>query len=92
MPRITGHFVHPKIKQFILMIGAILMLWSSNATAQERLAVGHCVADLGKLCPGILHWHPDLLRACAASGVRKPKPAIVFTSEPASFRNSAGRS
>src|SRR5262245_5772782 len=39
--------------KIILMIGAILMLWSSNATAQERLAVGHCVADLGKLCPGI---------------------------------------
>ena len=39
--------------KIILMIGAILMLWSSNATAQERLAVGHCVADFRKLCPGV---------------------------------------
>src|SRR5262245_29006004 len=36
------------------MLAAILMLWSSNATAQEQLALGgSCVADLDKLCPGI---------------------------------------
>ena len=39
--------------KIVLMIGAILMLWSSNATAQERLAVGHCVADFRKQCPGV---------------------------------------
>jgi len=38
--------------KIILMIGAILMLWSSNATAQEKLAIRHCVADFRKLCPG----------------------------------------
>ena len=27
--------------KIILMIGALVMLWSSNAMAQERLAVGH---------------------------------------------------
>jgi hypothetical protein len=33
------------VVKIILMISAILMLWSSNATAQRRLAVGHCVTD-----------------------------------------------
>ena len=40
--------------KIILMIAAMLMLWSSNAMAQERLALGGtCVADIEKLCPGI---------------------------------------
>lgn len=39
--------------KIILMMGAILMLWSSNATAQERIVGGKCRADLQKLCPGI---------------------------------------
>jgi hypothetical protein len=39
--------------KIILMIGAILMLWSSNATAEERIVGGKCKADLQKLCPGI---------------------------------------
>ena len=38
--------------KIILMIGATLLLWSSNATAQERLAVGHCVADPQETVPG----------------------------------------
>ena len=37
--------------KIILMIGAILVLWSSNAAAQERLAVGHCVADPQEAVP-----------------------------------------
>ena len=48
--------------KIILMIGAILM-WSSNATAQQRLAVGHCAADLKRLCPGIQPGN-NRLRAC----------------------------
>ena len=48
--------------KIILMIGAILM-WSSNATAKQRLAVGHCAADLRRLCPGIQPGN-DRLRAC----------------------------
>ena len=40
--------------KIISMTAAMLMLWSSNATAQEKLALGgSCVADLEKLCPGI---------------------------------------
>ena len=39
--------------KIISMTTAMLMLWS-NATAQEKLALGgSCVADLEKLCPGI---------------------------------------
>ena len=49
--------------KIILMIGAILMLWSSKATAQQRLAVGHCVADFKKLCPGVPPGI-DNLRTC----------------------------
>src|SRR3954467_8500505 len=36
------------------MPAAMLMLWSSNATAQEKLALGgSCLADVERLCPGI---------------------------------------
>jgi hypothetical protein len=51
--------------KIILMIGAILILWSPNATAQQRLVsgVGHCVADLRKLCPGVPPGNNNL-RTC----------------------------
>src|SRR5215471_7724509 len=49
--------------KIILMIGAVLMSWSSGATAQERLAVGHCIADLRTLCPDSRPGN-DRLRAC----------------------------
>jgi hypothetical protein len=51
LPAVGG----PSVTKIILMIGAILLLWSSNATAQQRLVSGvrHCVADLGKLCPDV---------------------------------------
>lgn len=40
--------------KIMLMIAVILMLWSSNATAQEKSVLGgSCVPDLEKLCPGI---------------------------------------
>jgi len=41
------------LRKTILMMGAILMLWASSAAAQQKFEVGHCVADLKKLCPGI---------------------------------------
>ena len=58
--------------KIILMIGAILMLWSSNATAQERVAVagGKCRADLQKLCPGIPPGN-DNLRNCMREHLRE---------------------
>lgn len=55
--------------KIILMIGVVLMLWLSNATAQEtqetlrQWRVGHCVADLKKLCPGVVPGN-NRLRAC----------------------------
>jgi len=49
--------------KIILMIGAILMLWSSGATAQGGVAAGHCVADLRKLCPGVQPGN-NRLRGC----------------------------
>ena len=55
--------------KIILMIGAILMLWPSNATAQRRLAVGYCGADLRNLCPGIQPGN-DALRTCLREHIR----------------------
>ena len=62
----------------ILMIGAILMLWSSNAMAQERLAVGHCVTDLRELCPGIQPGN-NRLRACMREHIRDVSLACLVT-------------
>ena len=36
--------------KIILMIGALLMLLSSNAAAQEKVVGGKCRADLQRLC------------------------------------------
>ena len=50
--------------KIILVISSILMLWSPNATAQEKSALGgSCHADLQKLCPGIPPGQ-DRLRDC----------------------------
>jgi len=57
------------VVKIILMIGAILMAWSSNATAQERLAVEHCAADLRRLCPGVQPGN-NRLRACMREHIR----------------------
>ena len=72
----------------ILMIGAILMLWPSNATAQERLAVGHCVADLRKLCPGIPPGNNNL-RTCMREHIRDVSfPCLVTLAKFAEVRGS----
>ena len=74
--------------KIILMIGAILMLWSSTATAQERLAVGHCVADLGKLCPGVPPGNNNL-RACMREHIRDVSfPCLVTLAKFAEVRRS----
>ena len=72
--------------KIILMIAAILMLWSSNATAQERLAVGHCVADFRKLCPGV---PPGInnLRVCMREHIRDVSfPCLVTLAKFAEVR------
>ena len=74
--------------KIVLMIGAILMVWSSNATAQERLAVGHCLADLRKLCPGIQPGN-NRLRACMREHIRDVSfPCLVMLAKFAEVRRS----
>src|SRR5262249_15474098 len=74
----------PSMVKIILMIGAFLMVWSSNATAQERLAVGHCVADLRRLCPGVVP-----LRACMREHIRDVSfPCLVTLAKFAEVRRS----
>ena len=74
--------------KIILMIGTILMLWSSEATAQDRLAVGHCVADLRKLCPGIPPGN-NALRACMRERIREVSlPCLVTLAKFAEIRRS----
>ena len=73
--------------KIILMIGTILMLRSSDATAQERLAVGHCVADFKKLCPGLPLG--DNLRACLREHIRDVSlPCLVTLAKFAEIRKS----
>ena len=74
--------------KIILMIGAILMLWSSNEMPQERLAVGHCTADLRKLCPGIPPGN-NALRACMRERIRHVSlPCLVTLAKFAEIRRS----
>ena len=74
--------------KIILMIGVILMLWSSNATAQERLAVGHCVADLRRLCPGVVPGN-NRLRACMREHLRDVSyPCLVALAKFAEVRRT----
>jgi len=55
--------------KIILLIGAVSVAWSASAAAQGRLAVGHCVADLGRLCPGIEPGN-NRQRACMREHIR----------------------
>src|SRR5215471_8489687 len=72
--------------KFMVPIGAILILWSASATAQGRLAVGHCVADLGKLCPGVPPGN-DRLRACMREHIEDVSfPCLVMLAKFAEVR------
>jgi len=76
------------VVKIILTIGAILLVWSSNATAQERLAVGHCVADLRRLCPGVVPGN-NRLRACMREHIRDVSfPCLVKLAKFAEVRRS----
>jgi hypothetical protein len=78
----------PSVVKIILMIGAILMLWSSNATAQERLAIGHCAADLRRLCPGVVPGN-NRLRVCMREHIRDVSfPCLVTLAKFAEVRRS----
>jgi len=76
------------VVKIVLMIGAILVLWSSNATAQERLGVGHCVADLKRLCPGV-EPGDNRLRACMREHIRDVSfPCLVTLAKFAEVRRT----
>ncbi|WP_043162043.1 cysteine rich repeat-containing protein [Bradyrhizobium sp. Ai1a-2] len=69
------------LRKIILMIGAILTLWTSSATAQKGLEVGHCVADLKKLCPGVEPGEGRLL-ACMREHIHDVSlPCLVTLSK-----------
>src|SRR3954465_13256464 len=68
----------PSVVKINLMIAAILMLWSSDVTAQGRPALGGtCVADLDKLCPGIRPGQ-GRLRACLREHIQDISPPCLF--------------
>ena len=78
--------------KIILMIAAVLMVGSSNATAQEerlrQYRVGHCVADLKKLCPGVVPGS-DRLRACMREHIHDVSfPCLVALAKFAEVRGS----
>jgi hypothetical protein len=80
------------VVKIILMIGSVLMLWSSNATAQEEALrqrrVGHCIADLRKLCPGVVPGN-NRLRACMREHIRDVSfPCLVALAKFAEVRRS----
>jgi hypothetical protein len=63
--------------KIILMIGAILMLWSANATARERVVGGKCRDDLQRLCPDIAPGD-NRLRECMRAHIRDvSQPCLV---------------
>jgi hypothetical protein len=66
------------VVKIILTIVAISMLSASNATAQARLAVGSCVADLNNLCPGIAPGNNNL-RSCMRKHIRDVSSACLST-------------
>jgi hypothetical protein len=79
------------VVKIILMISAVLMLWSSNATAQETLRqwrVGHCATDLRKLCPGVVPGN-NRLRACMREHLRDVSyPCLVALAKFAEVRRT----
>jgi hypothetical protein len=72
--------------KIILMIGAILMVWSSNATAQERIVGGKCREDLQRLCPGITPGN-NRLHDCMREHIREiSQPCLVTLARFAAVR------
>ena len=71
--------------KIILMIAAVLILWASNATAQERLA---CAADLRNLCPGIQPGNNNL-RTCMREHISElSDPCLLRLAKYAEVRGS----
>jgi hypothetical protein len=82
----------PSVVKIILMITAVVMLWSSNATAQEETLrqrrVGHCAADLRRLCPGVQPGN-NRLRACMKEHIDEVSfPCLVTLAKFAEVRRT----
>ena len=70
----------------ILVIGAVLVLWSSSATARQKLAVGACVTDIRNLCPGVQPGN-DRLRECMRGRIQElSHPCLVTLAKFAEVR------
>ena len=67
---------------FIRVMVAIcvaFVLWSTNVTAQETLAVQACVADAKSLCSGISGTGIEPLRGCFRDHVRELSDACLLS-------------
>ena len=75
----------------ILVIGAVLVLWSSSATARQKLAVGACVTDIRNLCPGVQPGN-DRLRECMRGRIQElSHPCLVTLAKFAEVRKLSKR-
>jgi len=63
----------------MVVIGAAVMLWSPNATAQDTLAVGACMADAKSLCPGVGGAGLEPLRGCFRDHVKEVSGACLLS-------------
>jgi hypothetical protein len=61
------------------MVTAAFMLWSSNVTAQERLAVGACAADVKSLCGGIVGTGLEPVRGCFRDHIKEVSGGCLLT-------------
>ena len=66
------------LRKIVLTIGAILALSTSSATAESGIEVGHCIADLKRLCPGVEPGN-DRLRACMREHIRDVSTPCLVT-------------
>jgi hypothetical protein len=66
------------LRKFAFVMAAIAALWISSATAQNRLDVGHCIADLKTLCPGVQPGD-DRLLACTREHIHEVSSPCLLT-------------
>jgi hypothetical protein len=67
------------LMRVIVAISAAFMMWSSNVTAQESLAVGACTADAKLLCSGIAGKGIEPLRGCFRDHVNELSAACLLS-------------
>ena len=65
--------------RIIVITGAGLMVWSSNVTAQETVAVRACMADVRSLCPGTTGTGLEPLRGCFRDHLKEISDACILS-------------